>query len=350
MKKKYKVFSLAESEKWHEYYDRIEKDDKDIYYTIAIIAAFEKFENTQALLFIFEEDDNLVYYPFFKRSIARSNYFDITTQFTYGGPLFKITNNRENFISNFRTAFSEYCKEDGIVSELIRFHPFINSDVLLNSYVEIKEVNNGIYMDLEKTVDQIKKEYHPKVKCQINKAIRNGYHAVFSNQLEDLNSFFSIYEHTMIRNDANNSFYFLDREFLQLLLEQLKDNFEFIFIEKEGVYVSTELVLFSDKYVNGVIGGTLKEFFNEHPNRLLRHAIALRYLDKKQTKFVIGTGITKGDNLFEYKKRFCPDGVYKFQMGMKIHNKEIYNELVEKRKQNFPDQELNLNFFPLYRS
>lgn len=348
MKKNYKIFSLADSEIWNEYYNRIE--DKDVYYTRAIISAFEKFENTQALLFIYEEGENLVYYPFFKRIIDGSTYFDITTQFTFGGPLFKISENRDGFIKNFRLAFSDYCNDDRIVSELIRFHPFINSDVLLTNYVEIKNVNNGIFMDLEKTAEQIKGDYHPKVRYQINKAIRNGYTIEFSNELKYLDHFFSIYEHTMERNDANFSFYFLNKEFLKLLLEQLKDNFEFIFIKKEAVYVSTELVLFSDNFAHGVIGGTLKEFFNEHPHRLLRHGLTLHYLEKNQTKLALGSGVTSGDGVFEYKKKFNPSGEYQLRMGMKIHNQEIYNELVHKRKQNYPDKELNLNFFPLYRS
>ncbi len=348
MEKAYKVFSLAETEKWNEYYNRIQ--DKDVYYTTGIISAFEKFENTQALLFIYEEGNNLVYYPFFKRTIEGSNYFDITTQFTYGGPLFLISENKENFIENFRAVFSDYCKEDGIISELIRFHPFINSDVLLKDYVEIKKVNIGIFMNLEITADQISEDYHPKIRYQINKAIRNGYTVEFSNKIEDLDHFFSIYEHTMIRNEANFSFYFLDKEFLKLLLGELKDNFEFIFIQKEGVYVSTELVLFSDNFAHGVIGGTLKEFLKEHPHRLLRHALTLRYLDKNQKKLVLGSGVTTGDGVFEYKKKFSPNGEYELRMGMKIHNEEKYNELVKKRKESNPEKELNPNFFPLYRS
>lgn len=348
MEKKYKIFSLKEYEKWNEYFNRIE--DKDIYYTREIISAFEKFENTLALLFIYEEGENLVYYPFFKRTIDDSTYFDITTQFTFGGPLFKITENSDDFIKHFRLAFSDYCKENFVVSELIRFHPFINSDVLLNNYVEIKTVNNGIYMDLEKTAEQIKGDYHPKIRYQINKAIRNGYTVEFSNSLKDLDHFFSIYEHTMIRNDANFSFYFLNKEFLKFLLEELKDNFEFIFIKKEAVYVSTELVLFSDNFANGVLGGTLKEFLNEHPHRLLRHALMVHYLEKSQTKLVLGTGVTTGDGVFEYKKKFNPNGEYKLRMGMKIHNEALYNELVLKRKESNPDKELNGNFFPLYRS
>ena len=350
MKKKYKVFSLAESDKWNEYYDRIEGKDKDIYYTSSIINAFEKFENTQALLFIYEEDENLAYYPFFKRTIDGSNYFDITTQFTYGGPLFKINSNSEEFIDNFRSAFGDYCREDGIISELIRFHPFINSNLLLDGYVEIKVVNNGIFMDLDKTEIEIVNNYHPKVNYQIKKATQNGCKVIFSKNLKDLDYFFSIYEHTMERNNANNSFYFLNKEFLQLLLEQLKNNFEFVFIEKEGVYVSTGLILFSEQYANTVIGGTLKEYFKFHPHRLLRHALSLSYLNKSQTKLILGTGVSMDDSIFDYKKRFNPNGEYKFLMGMKIHDEEKYNELVKKRQEIYPDKELNPNYFPLYRS
>ena len=124
----------------------------------------------------------------------------------------------------------------------------------------------------------------------------------------------------------------------------------FIFIKKEEVYISTELVLFSEKFAHGVIGGTFYEFLNEHPHRLLRHALTLRYIDKKQTKLVLGSGVTIGDSIFEYKKKFNPNGEYVLRMGMKIHDEEKYNELVKKRKESNPNEELNINYFPLYRS
>ena len=63
------------------------------------------------------------------------------------------------------------------------------------------------------------------------------------------------------------------------------------------------MVLFSDNFANGVLGGTLKEFLNEHPHRLLRHALMVHYLEKSQTKLVLGTGVTTGDGVFEYKKK-----------------------------------------------
>lgn len=344
----YKVFSLDECDKWNEYFNRI--NHNDIYYKMEFFRAFEKFEGSEALLFVYEEGDDLVYYPFFKRSIQDSNYFDITSQYTYGGPLFDFSEENKDFVLNFRNTFALFCNEYQIVSEFIRFHPFIKNHELLEEFVAVKCVNEGIYIDLKKQTEDIYKEYRADTRYQINKAKRLGHKVLISKNREDLDLFYPIYAHTLKRNNADSNHYFFDKEFLKLLIQELKDNFEFIFVLLNDTYVSAELDLFTDKYVHAVVGGTLKDFFKGHPNHLLRHELALNHNGGLQEKLILGSGGKRGDGIFEYKIKFNPTGMYELFMGQKIHNEEIYNKLVEKLKQQQPEKELNGNFFPLYRS
>ncbi len=344
----YQIYSLNESEKWTEYYNRI--NHKDIYYKMEFFRAFEKFEGSQALLFIYEEGQNLVYYPFFKRVIKDSLYFDITSQYTYGGPLFNIVDNNDDFVLNFRNVFASFCIENQIVSEFVRFHPFINNQELLKDFFTIQCVNEGVYIDLKKEAEDIYSDYRPDTRYQINKAKRLGHQVVFSNNIEDLDLFFPIYEHTLQRNNADSNHYFLNKDFLKLLISELKDNFEFIFILLNDTYVSAELDLFTEKYVHAVVGGTLKDYFKGHPNHLLRHALTLNHNGGNQEKLILGSGGTSGDGIFEYKRKFNPIGIYELHMGQKIHDEEKYNELVKKRQETYPEKELNPNYFPLYRS
>jgi hypothetical protein len=344
----YKVYTLNESEQWDQYYNRI--DHNDIYYKMEFFRAFEKFEGSQAFLFVYEEGNDLAYYPFFKRIIEDSPYFDITSQYTYGGPLFNFSEDNKDFVFNFRNAFGIFCKENDIISEFIRFHPFLNNRKVIEEFVAVKCVNEGIYIDLTKQTENIDADYRQDIRYQINKAKRIGHKVVFSKNVEDLDIFYPIYEHTLKRNNADSNHYFLNKELLKLLINELKDNFEFIFILINDIYVSAELDLFTEKYVHAVIGGTLKDYLRGHPNDLLRHALTVRHNGNKQTKLILGSGGIKGDGIYEYKRKFNPTGTYELYMGQKIHDVAKYDELVEQLKRKQPDKELNLNFFPLYRS
>ncbi|MDR2182964.1 MAG: GNAT family N-acetyltransferase, partial [Clostridiales bacterium] len=86
--------------------------------------------DTTPEVFDFECEHGRVHYSFLRRRIDFKGdiYYDITTPYGYGGPVVAGCHTSEAaLISSFDEAFTNYCVENRIVSEFVRFHPVIKN-------------------------------------------------------------------------------------------------------------------------------------------------------------------------------------------------------------------------------
>ena len=94
------------------------------------------------------------------------------------------------------------------------------------------------------------------------------------------------------------------------------------------------------------MSGTLSDYLKYSPAYILRYAIM--EWGKKYGYDLIhyGGGITnsKDDSLYRFKKKFGKNTEFKFYVGRKIWNKEIYKRLCLVKKVNS-----GCDFFPAYR-
>ena len=91
-----RILDLSERHIWNRYLSRIER--KDIYFTPEYCEIYERNGEGKAQLFVYEEGENFVYYPFLLRNLNELSYlsksvakhgtlYDITTPYGYGGPI-----------------------------------------------------------------------------------------------------------------------------------------------------------------------------------------------------------------------------------------------------------------------
>ncbi len=106
-------------------------------------------------------------------------------------------------------------------------------------------------------------------------------------------------------------------------------------------------MLCSEKYVYSFLGGTLEEFYPMRPNELLKCEIIKWSQETEHSAFILGGGYGGNDGIYRYKKSFAPGSDVPFYVGRFVHNRKIYDKLVDMRRQ---QGELNSNFFPLYRA
>ena len=127
----YLMMTPDQREKWRGICNSFEKID--IFYYPEYLRLFELHGDGKPYLFVYyESKDDVVIYPFLKRSLREihqfhnlpKNLFDITSPYGYGGYLRK--NNNIN-MEQFYVYFCNYCKENNIVSEFIRFNPILNN-------------------------------------------------------------------------------------------------------------------------------------------------------------------------------------------------------------------------------
>lgn len=326
------------------------KELRDIYFTDRYCKIYEENGDGKLEVFTFQTKNGKIIYKFLKREIDiiyGQKYFDITTPYGYGGPLIisldKETN-REELIEEFKKAFEKYCIENNIVSEFIRFHPIEKNYIGMEKYMDIEYVRDTVYIDIH---DEHKVWSNMVSECRTatRKAIKNN---IKIEQTKELKEFKNLYIETMKKNNATEYYFFSD-EFFYNTMEYLKGNITIFNAKYKDKVISSVMAINYGEYIHYHLSGSDVEYSNYRPVNLLIYEMCL-WGNKLGAKYLhLGGGYTgNDDNLFRFKKTFSKDGRGKFYIGKKVHLKEVYNSLVQKRKID-NNGAINQLYFPLYR-
>lgn len=115
---------------------------KDIYFDENYGKPYEKIEKGKAIVFECKTKNGSIINQFIKRKIPieidNSIYYDIITPYGYGGPIItECTGSKEELLQEYEEKFSQYCKENNVVSKFVRFHP------IYKNYIDFKEMYNA---------------------------------------------------------------------------------------------------------------------------------------------------------------------------------------------------------------
>ncbi|MFX4263317.1 lipid II:glycine glycyltransferase FemX [Pelotomaculum propionicicum] len=349
---RYEVIKADSRDKWLEILEQWEGLKPDIHYRPEYCCLYRG--SGEPRLFIYREGPDVVVYPFLLRrvnSIAspagqfETELYDITTPYGYGGPL----SNRgagNSAWDNFYRSFDEYCADENIVTEFIRYHPLLENHRQADKHMEVERVSSVVYVDLQRPYEEIWAGYQRSNRKNINKARREGLEVILEEEPAHFEDFLSIYHHTMERNRASPSYYF-GRDFYSLIHEDLKGCFLYAHTVRDGDVISSELLLYNETYIHSFLGGTVEEYFEYRPNNILKHE-AIRWAKNRGIRyFVLGGGYHDGDGIYRYKSSFSKDGVLPFYIGKKVHNRKAMNILDQLlAPEGCPEK---MNFFPRYR-
>lgn len=324
---------------------------KDIYFTKEYGLIYEKNNEGELVEYKFKSANGKVIYKFLKRKIElgkNEDLFDITTPYGYGGPLFLDYKNEnlEDLIMDYRKDFDNYCKENNIISEFIRFHPLIENHIKMNSYMEVLNIRETVYMKLD-TEEHIWENISSKCRNMIRKAQKNNVNIIISDNKDDLDEFIEIYTNTMIKNNAQD-YYFFDRKFFENTYDLLKGNIKIFKAIYDGKCISSALIMSYGEYIHYHFSGSDINYGNIAANNLLIYEAAIWGLKNGFKYFHLGGGYSgNNDSLFKFKKSFSKNENKKFYIGKKIHNKIVYDELVNLQVENKGN--INSDYFPRYR-
>lgn len=282
----------------------------------------------------------------FRGNIKPGIYFDLTTPYGYGGWIFDGDPSVES-INILDSVYQQYCINEGIISEFVRFHPLFGFDRVCSSFYEI--VNHGpvICMDLTDQ-DVILGNMDRKKRNIIRKAVKQDT-AVECGFDENLFAeFLSIYRETML-NARADPYYFFDEDFFQCIFMSLKDNALIFYATKNGEIVAVALVLLSGNKMNYHLSGSKLAYRSAEPGSLLLYQTAIWGSQNGYRTLLLGGGLgSSEDSLLRFKKGFNRNSNYMFTTGRKIFNIEIYNQLCNIRHENGVRID-NSTFFPEYR-
>lgn len=349
------ILDLSRAHIWKEYFDSLPEALRDVYLMPEYYEVQEKLGKGAAHCFFTENDNGFVLYPFLLNSIEISGlkllggFYDIEGAYGYNGAVSNAAD--ADLIRAFHERFCEYAFEKGIVAEFTRFNPVLRNHTI-STYMNVVHANQNIALNLRNDNFWLE-DYEHSTRKNINKATRNGLSVIVmqGHEVTDvwLDRFCRIYTDTMIRNNADQ-FYFFERSYFEMLIRKIRDNLLLFFTMKEDQPVSTELVLYNKNIAYSYLGGTDSQYYTFRPNDILKHSIILTLKEYGVRYYCLGGGVRPGDSLFKYKRSFAKNGIIDFFIGKKIYREDVYKGLVsEWEKKNPEKREMYAGFLLKYR-
>lgn len=289
---------------------------------------------------------------FIKREIPiqinGASYFDITTPYGYGGPMIRDCHkvgDKKELLNDYYHQFRDYCDQNRIISEFIRFHP-INQN-----HDDFKEIYRVLYdrktigTNLKISSDPIASEFKKNCRRKIKKALELGARYEVIKSPSDLSRFKELYYLTMKRNMAD-SYYYFDGDYFEWILKKLNKELLIVNILVDDLVIASELYFVAGKLIHSHLVGSLLEYFDFSPGCLLEYAVALWGIEHDYDYIHHGGGRTaqEDDSLLSFKKNFGINTEFSFYRGEKIWNQEIYEALCLRQR-----VDPKSDFFPAYR-
>ena len=330
------VITYLDKEKWNSIVKSFLK--WDIYYLHEYAVSFMKHGDGYPLLFYYEDINCRLCYvamlndisqiKVFGGALPTSKYFDLTTPYGYGGPI--IEGNFDALSQKkFMNELNDYCKQNNIVSQFVRFHPLLNNYIHMKDICEISQIKETIVIDTA-TPEVINNNMDSKNRNMIRKAPKKGV-SIKRDTGKHIDEFIKIYEATMEDNCAS-SYYFFEREYYDYLIKEMSNNTVYFYSYVDDIMISAAIFFYNEKYMHYHLSGMLKEYRNMASMNLLLNEAAV-WAFKHGIKFLhLGGGVSATDGLYKFKKQFNKNGKLPFYIGRNIFNKKVYDELLNIRK------------------
>ncbi len=274
-------------------------------------------------------------------------WYDLETPYGYGGFLLQGTFTKEACRA-FVTKMSAYAEENRIVSQFVRFYPVYHNETYYERMQDsaIRYLRDTIYID---TTDKenIMANMDSKNRNMVRKAIKSGV-TICHDKGEHLDDFIRIYESTMDYDHAT-SYYYFKREYYEYLIEHMKEQLEIFYSVYEGKYIGAAIFFYNKEYMHYHLSGMYTEYRSTAATNLLLYEAAVWACERGIRLLHLGGGLGAEDSLFGFKKQFNKKGRLPFYVGRTIFDKEVYKELMRRRKEADASFDLENSFMIQYR-
>ena len=273
--------------------------------------------------------------------IIDGTWYDMETPYGYGG-LYTNSFDRD-FLNKAQIAYISRCQEENIIAEFIRFHPFNLFPVKNANFFDfIIKDRAVVIVDLSVSKDERWQQYSKNTRNILRKCER--LLKVKNNDL-DLISFQEIYYNTMVKNKAEN-FYFFDIKYFKKLQEIT--GVKLVTIQLENQTISAGFFMYGNQIAYYHLSANSTQYLKYNANYLLLET-AFQNARQLGCQFMMlggGRSNASDDSLFKFKKKFSKQNL-PFYIAGKIYQPEIYKKLNKLwQQQNHGN---NLKYFLKYR-
>ena len=338
---------------WKNYYQLL--SNCSVYNSPEYLQVLENHYQNKASLFIFEDGNNFVYYPYFKRnlqglpysdqcSLDLTQYFDITSSWYYGGPIVFTDDPKavDNLAKEFRKHFNAYCKDSNIVSEFIRFDPNADNHLILTGILEVIPNRKSVFVDLTQSEDIIWNQYQGRCRTSIRKALKGKLTTKPTTAVKDVIRFAEIYSTEMERKKALLHYRF-DTHFFLDLFKKMKNKAILIAAYHEDEFVGASICLYNQEFAHNYLMASSYDHWKLQPNNLILHE-AIKWSKAKDIKIYDLQG--GREQVYKFKKSFSPLRKTFYTAGI-ILNNTVYKRLCTHKTESAYS---NIKgYFPKYR-
>ena len=328
------ILNLSDSCDWKEALAAFPSNKRDVYFTPEYYSLYQNYGDGDARCFVFEQDGEVVLYPFLINPITTlgykldKEYYDIQGAYGYNGI---ITSSEDaDFIAAFWETFDAYCQENDIVAEFTRFHPLLNNQRLASPKMKTFFSRHTVALDLTDE-DIWMHQISSKNRNMIRKAEKEGVTIVES---DDYETFRCLYDGTMTDLHAED-FYFFPKSYYDEYKQTFKGESMLCLAMLDGKAIAGSMFMFSDDYAHYHLSARDREYSRYAANNLILWYAIQKAKERGCKWFHFGGGTTGNDDdsLLKFKKEFSKT-LCEFWIGKRVHNQAVYDQIVEQWKTN----------------
>jgi hypothetical protein len=261
---------------------------------------------------------------------------DVTTPYGYGGP---VAAGDQPSVERFYELYERWCSDRGIVTTFVRFHPLFANHRQAPSQIRVELLAPTIGWRVDEGRDLLA-GMHSKHRNVVRKAAASGVTVSAVAGAADLAPFVELYEETMRRRDAA-PFYFFPPAYWERL-PSLGERLVVFDAVLDGELLASALCLSTRPWLHYHLSATSDRARTTGASNLLLFEAATWAQARGFTRFQLGGGLGgREDSLYEFKRRFDPEGICEAAVGKAVHDPERYAALAG-------DAGLD-GFFPAYR-
>lgn len=343
------VYALEDMNQWNQ---RVRSFAQyNVYYLGGYAKAFQLHGDGEPLMFYYEDEGLRGLNVVMKRDIAKDprltdqlpegETFDLATPYGYGGWLLE----GEGDIAPLFAAYEDWCRNNGIVSEFVRFQPVLENQKRLETVYDIVPLGHTVTIDL-KDSEGIWNHFSSDNRKAVRKAQKAGITINRSDTQEAYEKFRKIYQANMDYVEAAQYYYFSE-DFFQCMKQELSQSAQVFSAELENGEVVAATIMFS---ANGSMDCFLSASYREYqkiaPTNLMWYEAAVWGSHNGCKTLHVGGGVGSGeDSLYKFKKSFYKGEPTQYYIGKKILDPVRYDQLVALRT-DLPES----GFFPRYRA
>lgn len=338
-----KVITLAQKEEWNFYIKHAFVHD--FYHTWCYHALDH---SGIAMLFVYQEGNDYIAFPFLKREIPETDFYDLSSVYGYVGPI----SNKENqflpteLINNFKEAFLDFLKKEQIVSVFSRLHPFFNQDRLVSDFNGVYDNGKTVALDLTIPIEEQRRKYNSDTYRSIKRSWKKGLSIKETKETADIELFMEMYAENMQRVHSTD-YYRFNRQYFLNLLNSNEFDCRLLLVSSGNEVMCGTLITFTHGVIQGHLIATKSAYLNESPAKFLVDEISLLGRKEGMKHLHLGGGVGfKDDSLFRWKSSFS-DLFMDYKSLRYIADHSVYDSLVNRLG---IDRNTNLDFFPLYRA